>query len=94
MEKNAIRNEIDRALEEQTAILEMDDIVDFESDEEDGGKSHAQNETAVALSPASHGGARVGESSSYRKSKESRIQSVPIPSFDTTPSDSKLIVIE
>jgi hypothetical protein len=43
VEKNAMQKEVDKGLEEQTAILQMDDIVDYDSDTGGGGRQPVSN---------------------------------------------------
>jgi hypothetical protein len=102
-EKNATQKEIDKGLDEQAAILQMDDIVDYDSDADGGGRQpvsngtndYASNQTVATASQASGSRPVCDESSSDRKPKGRQPPAVPIPSFDASPSsDAEIIVID
>jgi hypothetical protein len=97
-----MQKEIDKGLEEQAAILQMDDIVDSDSDADGGARQpvsngtnkYASNQTVAAASQASGSGPVCDESGLDRKPKRRQPPAVPIPSFDTSPSDAEIIVID
>eukprot|EP00980_Cylindrotheca_fusiformis_P020058 scaffold7139_cov115-Cylindrotheca_fusiformis.AAC.8 len=107
LEKSATLKEIDKGLKEQAAILQVDDIVDYDSDSDfrerkptagvsNDGTNNESNKIATTLSEVSSNGPFHNDSSSNRKRKERRKRNVPLPSFDTatTGREPEIIVID